>query len=70
MENTNYNIKETVNETSKYGTFEVTYHKSITIKDGYQTEMVRRNGQIVASGNYPANTEYAEMRRRNAGMTW
>lgn len=75
---TTYSIKETVEETSPYGTFTTTYTRMFIIQRGpgeysdrfYQTERTYRNNVITFSGNYPADTEYAKGRRMAAGMEW
>lgn len=61
-----YKIEQTVTENNT----QVHYTRTITITtenyygtpQDYQWEIVRRDGQMVQSAQYPAHTEYAENR--------
>ena len=67
-----FRTSETVKEETPEGTFTYTYTKKIIITEEtfygtpefYQTERTYRNGQIIFSANYPANTDYARQRRQ------
>lgn len=71
MKTGTYEISEVVTEMTRYGEYTSRMTRQIVIAEnkycsgGYsQTERVWRNSVLVSSAQYPANTEYAEMRRR------
>ncbi len=67
-----FETSQTITENTPQGPFPYTYKKQIIITEEtfygtpefYQTERTYRNGQIIFSANYPANTDYARQRRQ------
>jgi hypothetical protein len=66
-----WKISEVVTEITRYGEYVSKMTREIVIAEcqyiagGYsQTERVWRNSQLLTSAQYPANTDYAAMRRQ------
>lgn len=69
-----YTTHETITETSAYGTFEVTFAKTLNVVEiagrEHVRETIRRNGQVVFSAQYPLRSEYARQRFAQAGASY